>query len=159
MKLDEVLAAGGPWYGLPKDVEVRRLVRGHGGGSQGFHLTLGHDWGNHERVLDVNTNTERRAPEVSLDVLSANQYLARVTTLRGATPESFPIRLEIDRDEIEVAVDGSPTRFVRIGDAVDWVAYAHVDDRLVELFAHDLPGPPWALEAVDPREYWSPPDW
>jgi hypothetical protein len=150
-----VLAAGGPWYGLPDFVETRRMISGSGGGTSGKHLRLSHDWGSHDVVLEVETHTHLRGSE-SIEYSARANLLFRARELRDPKPSDYPLHLTIEREEFLVQVDDRRVPFVVLRMGNDWVANGDVDDRAVEVHSIGYPLETLALVSVDPSDYWSP---
>ncbi len=131
---------------------------GHGGGSDGKNLTLSHDWGRHDVVLEVQTHTGSRRPE-SIEYSARVNLLMRSTDLRDPTPSDYPLHFVIEREEMLVQVDDQRVSFVVLRIGKDWVANGEVDGRAIEVHATGYPLEAFALVTVDPNDYWSPPDY
>ena len=98
--------------------------------------------------VEVEPSTEQPWPD------EHEEWVLTRTWLHRARPEQggFPLRLEADRWEQSVPVDGVERPFVFVGNARSWVAAGTVQGNRVEIGARDWPSEGLALRSVPPGE-------
>lgn len=99
--------------------------------------------------LDVETSPDEPWPRDADDWRLANDWL-----FRALRPEDvrFPLRLEADRWEQQVPVDGVDHGFTFVGGSGSWVASGAVAGRRIGLSARGFPSEGLALRSVAPGE-------
>lgn len=144
----DVIAAGPPWFGLPAALGGWRFVSGVGGGSSSRQLGLSHQWDG--RWLEVDTEIGPPNDEGTADWSLMSRVVFYSYPSADITPDSFPIRFEIERFERSVPVDGRPVPFVVITDDRHWCARARIADRNVDVQSRGFPFEELELVTVDP---------
>lgn len=129
---DLIARARGRWYGLAPAFGGRRSVGGWGASDDDLtSLDLAHEFTDgfvsvETEVIDVEFHRESEWAALQ-DVLGNYTLYGSVVAREPDEPPvqalpDFPITLSIIREDIDVAVDGAPVRFVRVGDPTRWTA-------------------------------------
>ena len=151
--VEDVLAAGPPWFGLIGSDEANRRVSGWGGGGDDLHLSLSHVWGDGPRSVEVDTFTVSHDPLSDFDKNALIRWFSWRVVMADIEGTQFPLHFDLDRNVFEVPVDGVPVPFVMFGDEFSRVGYGTVGSRRIGLEARGVPVGEIVLGTIDPESY------